>query len=141
MLTARSAGVIALVCALSTLACSHQPVLYPNVHLNQVGQETATRDLKACRQVAKTAGSGPGAGKVGSVAEHAAIGAGAGAASGAVGGAIAESPTTGAEMGAASGAVWGFISSAFTPSPPDPTYVAVVDRCLRERGYEVAGWK
>ena len=132
---------VALWCVASAVACSHQPILYPNAHLNQVGQDMANNDIKACRQVATTAGSGPGAGKVGSVAQHAAMGAGAGAASGAVGGAITGSPTMGAEVGAASGAVWGFLSRVFSPSPPNPTYVAVVDHCLSERGYEVAGWK
>ena len=110
----------AMWCVVNVVACSHQPILYPNAHLNQVGQDTANNDIKACRQVATTAGRGPGVGKVGSVAEHAAMGAGA---------------------GAASGAVWGFISSVFSPAPPNPTYVAVVDHCLSERGYQVAGWK
>ena len=58
----------ALLCAASAVACSHQPILYPNAHLNQVGQDTANNDIKACRQVATTAGRGPGVGKVGSVA-------------------------------------------------------------------------
>lgn len=72
---------------------------------------------------------------------HTAVGGGAGAASGAVGGAIAGSPGIGAAVGAASGATFGFLGGLFSPSQPDSAYVSIVNRCLAEQGYEVAGWK
>ena len=34
-----------------------------------------------------------------------------------------------------------FLGGLFSSSPPDPAYVNVVNQCLAERGYQVAGWK
>ena len=73
------------------------------------------------------------------MAGHTATGAGVGAASGAVGGAITGSAGIGAAVGAATGALW--IWAACSLLPPDPAYVNVVNQCLAERGYQVAGWK
>ena len=124
------------------VACSGpKPILYPNAHLQSVGEEGARQDISGCREVAKEAGASPGSGRGGAMAGRTAVGAGAGAASGAVGGAIAGSAGIGAAVGAASGAVFSFLCSLFTPSQPDAAYVNIVDRCLSERGYEVAGWK
>ena len=135
-------SICAVACLLGLIGCSsHKPVLYPNAHLQSVGEETSKQDVAGCREIAKEAGASSGSGKTGAVAGHTAIGAGTGAASGAVGGAIVGSPGTGAAVGAASGAVFGFLGGLFSPSQPDPTYVNIVNRCLAERGYEVAGWK
>lgn len=91
------AGIAILV--LGVAACAgHKPVLYPNAHLQQVGQDAAQRDIEACRQIAKEAGASAGSGKAGTVAGHTAMGAGAGAASGAVGGAIVGTAGTGAAI-------------------------------------------
>jgi hypothetical protein len=130
-----------LASVLCTIGCTPKPVLYPNARFHEVGQAAAQRDIQDCRKTARSAGTGPGTGKAGQAAEHMAIGAAAGAASGAVGGALTGSAITGAEAGAASGATWGLLSSLFTPAPPDATYVGLVNRCLSERGYEVAGWE
>jgi hypothetical protein len=43
----------------------------------------------------------------------------------------------GAATGATAGAVHGTAKSA----GPSPIYKSFVDRCLRERGYEVIGWQ
>jgi hypothetical protein len=128
--------------SLAMLSCSGpQPILYPNAHLQSVGENTSKQDIAGCREIAKEAGATSGSGKSGAVAGRTAVGAGTGAASGAVGGAIVGSAGIGAAVGAASGAVFGFLGGLFTPSQPDPAYVNVVNRCLSERGYEVAGWK
>jgi hypothetical protein len=133
---------VAGILSFATLSCSgSKPILYPNAHLQSVGEDTSKQDIAGCRVIAKEAGASSGSGKTGAVAGHTAVGAGTGAASGAVGGAIAGSPGTGAAVGAASGAVFGFLGGLFSPSQPDPTYVNIVNRCLAERGYEVAGWK
>ena len=135
-------SVCTIACFAGLIGCSgHKPILYPNAHLQEVGEETAKQDIDGCRNLAKETGASSGSGKSGVVAGHTATGAGAGAASGAVGGAIAGSAGTGAMVGAASGAVFGFLSGFFTPSQPDPAYVNIVNRCLDERGYQVAGWK
>jgi len=122
---------------------SAEPVLYPNAHLQSVGNETAKQDIETCREFAEQAGADEGTGQGGRVARNTAVGAGAGAASGAVGGAISGGAGIGSAIGAASGAVWGLISSLFTlgSSAPSQAHVNVVTRCLQERGYEVAGWQ
>src|SRR4051812_22652251 len=120
---------------------SHKPILYPNAHLESVSEDTSKQDIAACRETAKDAGASSGSSKSGTVAGRTAVGAGSGAASGAVGGAIVGSAGLGAAVGAASGAVFGFLGGLLTPSQPDSAYVNVVNRCLTDRGYEVAGWK
>lgn len=129
-------------CLVVVLGCSSQtPILYPNAHLQSVGEEASKADIARCREIAKQAGASSRSGKAGTVAGRTAVGGGAGAASGAVGGAIAGSPGIGAAVGAASGAAFGFLGGLFSPSGPDQAYVSIVNRCLAEQGYEVAGWK
>jgi Glycine-zipper domain len=124
-------------------ACSTaRPVLYPNAHLQSVGQALADRDINECEQNAETAGVDRQEKGVGDVAAGTAVGAGVGAAAGAVGGAISGGAGIGAAVGAASGAVVGFLSSLLgRRHGPSATYSNFVDRCLREKGYEPIGWQ
>lgn len=131
-------------------ACSGaHPVLYPNAHLQLVGKEGAEKDIEACKQLAESAGAEEGSGNAGRVAGSTAAGAGIGAAAGAVGGAISDAAghgsAIGAAIGAASGAAWGLLtglfSAAFGPSHPPEAYTNFVNRCLKEKGYEVMGWQ
>jgi hypothetical protein len=119
------------------------PVLYPNAHLKNVGEEAVEQDIAACREMAKDAGARERTGRGGQVATDTAVGAGVGAASGAVGGAISGSAGYGSMIGAASGAVWGLLTGLFRSgnSQPNQAYVNFVNRCLTEKGYEVAGWQ
>lgn len=121
-------------------ASSVRPVLYPNAHLQQVGQAQAKRDIAECESMARQAGAAPGD-KASKVATRTAAGAGIGAASGAVGGAIAGAAGTGAAVGAAGAATAALLQGLFTPSSPNPAYVEFVNRCLSERGYEMTGWQ
>ena len=94
----------------------------------------------SCRRVADQAGADRGSGR-GEAAAGGAVGGGAiGGAAGAAGGAIAGAPGTGAAIGAASGAAAGLVRSLFRSDGPSQAYRNVVDRCLRERGYEPVGW-
>jgi hypothetical protein len=56
---------------------------------------------------------------------------------GVVRGNVGERAATGAAAGAAAGATRGAIHSG----EPGQVYKGFVQRCLRERGYEVIGWK
>lgn len=47
----------------------------------------------------------------------------------------------GAAVGAATGATAGAVHGAAKQTAPSPVYTRYVDRCLRERGYEVIGWQ
>ena len=128
-------------------ACSGpRPVLYPNAHLESVGNEVAEQDIKICKQLAESAGAEEGSGKAGRVATNTAVGAGAGAASGALGAVISgASAGLGSMVGAASGAVWGLLTGLFHalvgPSQPSQAYTSFVNRCLQEKGYDVTGWQ
>src|SRR5688572_31921678 len=105
----RSLPVVVLMLGLT--ACSTaRPVLYPNAHLQSVGQAVADRDIKECGDRAEAAGADRREGGVGEVAAGTGVGAGVGGAGGAVGGAIPGGAGTGAGRGAASGAVRGFLS-------------------------------
>lgn len=144
MKTLRISSVVLVVLMLS--ACSGaRPVLYPNAQLESAGKDGAERDIKACRQAAEAAGAEEGGGgKGGRIATSTAAGAGVGAASGAVGGAISGAAGRGSMIGAASGAVWGLLTGLFHaagPSQPSQAYTNFVNRCLQEKGYEVAGWQ
>jgi hypothetical protein len=116
------------------------PVLYPNNHLQAVGQAAAERDIADCRRMADQAGADRGTGQGEAAAGGAVAGGAIGGAAGAAGGAIAGAAGTGAAIGAASGAAAGLVRSLFRSDGPSQAYRNVVDRCLRERGYEPVGW-
>jgi hypothetical protein len=128
--------------AMLVSACAPKPILYPNAHLQTVGNETAEQDINICKEAAEEAGAKEGSGKAGGVAKNTAVGAGVGAASGAVGGAISGSPGIGAAIGAASGAVWGLLMGLFNAgTTQSPAFTNFVNRCLQDKGYEVTGWQ
>ncbi|HYE36939.1 glycine zipper family protein [Methylocaldum sp.] len=117
-----------------------RPVLYPNEHLQNVGQGAADQDIAECKSLAKTAGADSRQTGAGRAARNTLGGAAMGAATGAVGGAVVGSAGAGSAIGAASGATAGLIRSMFGRSGPDPAYQSFVNRCLQERGYDVVGW-
>jgi hypothetical protein len=116
------------------------PVLYPNAHFQAVGRAAADRDIEDCRRVAEQAGASSGSGQGEAAATGTVAGGAVGGAAGAAGGAIVGSAGTGAAIGAASGAAAGLVRSLFRSKGPSQAYRNVVDRCLRERGYQPAGW-
>ena len=124
---------------LLVVGCSGpRPILYPNNHLKQVGQDQAEADMEECQQLAENYVP---ENDTATIAGNTAVGAGAGGAVGAVGGAIRGAAGSGAAFGAAVGATTGLIRGIFQASQPSPTYKAFVNRCLNERGYESIGWK
>lgn len=124
------------------VACSSpKPVLYPNAQLNSVGKAQADRDIEACEDFAKNNGVSSGSGKTGEVVKGTAVGGGAGAAVGAVAGAVTGGDAgKGAAIGGATGATAGLIHGALKDSGPDSTYRNFVNRCLKDKGYDVVGW-
>ena len=127
--------------ALAGCAAASRQVLYPNAHLNAVGQAQADADIAACRQLAASAGASGGAGQGEQAARSGVIGGAIGGATGAAGGAILGRPGTGAAVGAATGATAGFMRSLFRRSEPSEDYRGFFDRCLHERGYDPVGWE
>jgi hypothetical protein len=134
-----SLGYLATLVILFLAGCgAHRPVLYPNEHLKRVGDLRAQKDIdECCRQAEVYVKAYPGAKVAGSTAAGAAGGAVVGGAMGSVTGQLGR----GAAIGAAGGAAGGFMHGLFRASQPSPVYKNFVDRCLREKGYELIGWE
>ena len=129
--------------------CSTQrPVLYPNEHYTTVGDAVAQGDIDAymTRASEYVKAGGADAQKAKEVAKQTGFGAVSGAAIGAVGGAVGggaarQGAAVGAATGATAGLIHGLFGGFFGPELPDPVVANFVDRCLREKGYELVGWK
>lgn len=122
------------------VGCSSQrPGVYPNAHLQEVGEEQAEKDIVACEELAGDHVSQSRAGE--EVVGNTAVGGAFGAASGAVVGAITGNPAMGAAIGAAVGATQGLLRGLWgaANSEPNPAYQNFVNRCLQEAGYEPTG--
>jgi outer membrane lipoprotein SlyB len=131
---------IALMAAVVVAGCagSQRPVLYPNPHLKNVGDAAAQRDIDQCMQTADDAGVSKSSNQV---AKRGAEGAAVGAAAAGVGTLIhGGSVGGGAAAGAAVGGAAGMVHGAFH-NDANPTYRNFVQRCLRDRGYDVIGWQ
>ena len=140
MSSSKTLKVFVLICLLLLVACSHKrPVLYPNYHLQQVGDETAQTEIDDCIRLAKEYGASSSSS--GKVAKRTAGGGAVGAAGGAASGAVLGSVGRGAAAGAAGGAAVGCLQGLFRSREPDPVFKQFVERCLLERGYEPIGWK
>jgi outer membrane lipoprotein SlyB len=132
--------VLALSCLLLLVACSQKrPVLYPNYHLQEVGNETAQTEIDECISLAKEYGTSSSSS--GKVAKRTAGGGAVGAAGGAASGAVFGSVGRGAAAGAAGGAAVGCLTGLFRSPEPDPVFRRFVEKCLLEKGYEPIGWK
>ncbi len=116
-----------------------RPVLYPNQTLSQRGQAGGDAAIQDCRRKADAANVDDS--QAGAVAKSTGVGAAVGAATGAAVGAVLGNAGRGAAAGAAGGGAQGLIGGMFRSSGPSPLYKSYVDRCLRDQGYEVIGWK
>jgi len=138
-MTARFLGVWIMSVGLVLGCAKPQPVLYPNAHLQEVGEAKSKQDIAYCETLAAEYVKNPS--KVEEAAKRGAGGAAGGAVLGAIGGAIGDGAGEGAAIGAAVGAAGGVLSSLAKSGRPNPTQVAFVDHCLQERGYRVVGWQ
>lgn len=102
------------------------PVLSPNAHLQQVGKDQAQRDISECQDLADRSVQPTPAERV---AQETAI-----------------QPRRGESVGVAGGGINVAPPPVLTPAPAAPTrgssaWKDFVSRCLRDRGYELAGWE
>ena len=108
-------AILILLAGLTFTGCSStkQPVLYPNQHMNMVGQKQANADIDACMRAAEA--SGANAGKSEELAKKTAKAGTVGGATGAVAGAISSGTSTGrgAAIGGAGAATATLVSGAF----------------------------
>lgn len=123
--------------------CAHyqSPALYPNAKLQAVGRAQAEADVAACRSLADDYVSS-GAATAKEIGKDTVVGGVGGAAIGAVAGAVSGGGAgRGGVIGAATGATAGAVHGTAKSVGPSPVYKGFVDRCLRERGYQVIGWQ
>jgi hypothetical protein len=114
-------------------------VLYPNAHYEAVGEAAARQDVNECMRRAREFGADSGKGKA--IAKETVGGAAIGAASAAAWAAVRGSDAAErAGAGAAAGGAAGLVSGALRSGEPSQIYKSFVQRCLRERGYDVIGW-
>lgn len=129
-----------LVLSAAGCAAGNKPVIYPNTHSQSVGVGQVEADIAECKHLAQSAGATPYGGNASDTARNAVRGGALGAATGAVGGAIAGSAAQGAKIGAASGATAAVLNAFLREPVPNPAYRNYVERCLSDRGYDLAGW-
>ncbi len=131
---------IVLCIAVISSCTSKRPAAYPNEKLKRDGQAQFQADIDECVQLANDHGViNKQAGKI---AKETARDGVAGAAAGAVisaitGGNVGQS----AAAGAAGGGVIGLIRGLFDSGEPTPVFRQYIDKCLRDKGYEVIGWQ
>lgn len=131
-----------LACATALGCSSARPVVYPNEHLQVVGQRQAKQDIEDCIAKAEDYVEGVNAGQVAKeTAVGSGVGAAVGAAAGAAGGAAFGNAGGGAAAGAAGGAVAALLRSAYKSTQLTPAQQGFVNRCLADEGYEVIGWQ
>ena len=116
-----------------------KPVLYPNSHMQSVGQVQADQDIAACKQLAHS--SGVAENKDGEVGKKAVGGAAVGGAAAGAWGLVRGNAGQSALAGAAAGAAAGTVRGGMQATETSPIFKNFVNRCLRERGYEVIGWQ
>lgn len=131
---------VLFVCVSTTLGCAaKRPVLYTNDRLQEVGKETAERDIDRCFELAASQGVSSSSAR--KAAGRAAGGSAVAAAVGAAVGAVTGNPGRGAAAGAAGGGAGGLLHALIGSRDPDPIQRRFVEECLREKGYEPIGWQ
>jgi hypothetical protein len=124
----------------SAFESTKRPILYPNAHFEFMGKEAAQADIDDCWLLARTAGASED--NSAQISEDAANDAAALAAAGAAASAVlGGDPGRGAVAGAVAGGVASMTSGMTAHDNPPRVFRGIVERCLFEKGYEVAGWE
>lgn len=137
----RAGALLLTVLILAAAGCGpKRPVLYPNAHLDAVGMQVAQADIDDCVMKAERAGANAtdSGEAVGNVARSGAIGAAAGAVFAAI---MGNNVGLGAAATGGAAAAGSAVNEGFKTGDPSAVHKNFVDRCLREKGYEVIGWK
>jgi fermentation-respiration switch protein FrsA (DUF1100 family) len=138
-LTSRTCFVAFWVVLVAGCAGGSRPVLYPNEHYQMVGGTEAERDIDACMRRAREHGAGSG--RDAALARDTLGGAAIGAASAGAWAAVrGQDAAERAAAGAAAGGAAGLVRGGLRSTGPTTVEKNFVQRCLRERGYDVIGW-
>jgi len=126
------------------VACAGpEPILKSTTYLQLHGKDQAEREAAVCALKAERSGLEHGTNRSGNAGAGATLGLIGGAAVGASAGLVG-GPTgiaIGAAAGGAVGTVLGLLAGTYKPLQPRADYVAFVERCLKEKGYETEGWQ
>lgn len=120
-----------------------RPVLYPNAMLDRVGEAQGRIEANACMARAQAAGLSPSQAnnEVGrSAGEGAAVGGVASMVGALITGRGGEGMLRSGVAGAAVGGSAGAVSGAFHNDTSSSVYRSYVQRCLRDKGFDVIGW-
>lgn len=116
-----------------------KPILYPNAHYNNVGQQVANHDIASCIAMARS--SGVNENKDGEIVKNAAGGAAIGGTAAGAWGLVYGDAANRAAAGALAGAAAGTTRGALKSSETSPIFKKFVQKCLHDRGYHVIGWQ
>lgn len=136
------AGILVLMCALpsSAFESEQRPILYPNAHYRIMGKDTAQTDIEDCWMMAQETGASED--NQARVSQEAANDAAALAVFGAAAAAaLGGDPHHGAVAGAVGGGSASMAAGMLSRNNPPPVFRTIVERCLFEKGYDVAGWE
>ncbi|RLA19743.1 MAG: hypothetical protein DRQ61_04445 [Gammaproteobacteria bacterium] len=138
--TSRKRLFLVAVCLIAT-ACATpvKPTLYPNSHLKRVGGAVAQQDIDECYASARNYGVKEN--KDGNTGKKAAKGAVIGGLSAGAWGLVTGNAGERALAGAAAGGATGAAVGAMDSKNIDPVFKSYVNKCLRDKGYEVIGWQ
>jgi hypothetical protein len=126
--------------SLSAFESVKRPILYPNAHYEIMGKEASQEDVEDCWVLARETGASEN--NDDQVSQDAANDAAALAVAGAAAAAaLGGDPHRAAVAGAAGGGAASFAAGMAYQSNPPPVFRGIVERCLFEKGYEVAGWE
>ncbi len=133
-------ALLSLFLSLAMAGCAaNRPVLYPNDHLREIGDQEAQLEIDQCVNMAGD--YVPEQSDTTKVAKKTATGAAVGAVIGTAVGATVGRAGRGAAAGAAGGGTSGLLRGLFRIGKPDPMTKRFVEQCLSERGYRVIGWE
>jgi len=135
----KSVIIVIGISVLMTACAKKRPVLYPNATYQSAGATVAQADIAQCFKLAADHGLETDSEK--NVAVATAKGASTGAVVGGSVGAVQGHPGRGAAVGAAGAGSAGMMREAWKSSDPDDIERRFVEQCLREKGYQVIGWK
>ena len=117
-----------------------RPILYPNAHFAVMGKEAAHEDIEACWELARETDANEN--NETQISQEAANNAAALAVFGAAtAAALGGDPHQGAVAGAVGGGSASIAAGMIAQDNPPLVFRGIVERCLFEKGYEVAGWE
>ncbi|BBO72031.1 hypothetical protein DSCA_59610 [Desulfosarcina alkanivorans] len=124
----------------SAFESGKRPILYPNAHYKVMDEASVRTDVEDCWQLARESGaSETGETQIQQQAakDAAALAVFGAAAAAALGG----DPHRAAVAGAVGGGSASIAAGMLAQENPPGVFRAIVERCLFEKGYEVAGWE